>query len=915
MRFAILGPIEVHTDDGVVRVPGNRPRALLGLLLLHANQAVSAERIAVALWGEEARAGAVKTVQVNVARLRKALGDRDVLVTTPTGYRLCVGPDELDLDRFSELLDDGRRLLASGAPEHAAEVLRAALALWRGPPLADLAFEPFAQGEIARLQELRLSALEARVEADLAAGRQAELAGELELLVQEHPLRERLHGQLMLAHYRSGRQAAALEAYRRARETLVSELGIEPGPELRSLEREILEQAPSLAPVPARRPALPQPPNPTLGREHDLRAARDALQGTRLLTLTGPGGVGKTRLALELARALAPEFADGARFIALASIAEPQHVPGVVAHALGVLPVSGETPAEALARELSTSDVLLVLDNFEHLLDAAPLLAGLLAATDRVRLLVTSRGPLRLSGETVLTVDPLAPDAATALFAERADAAGNGAAAEPDVTAAICARLDGLPLAIELAATRVAVLPPRALLQRLDRRLELLTTGVRDADPRQRTLQATIDWSHELLDDRARALLRRLAAFRGGCTLDAAGHVCGGEGLLDAALALVDHGLLRRDATARGEPRFSMLETIREYATARLVESAEEGAIRRRHAEYFTAIAERLGLTARASADVAPIDGLEREHDNLRAALDWAAEAGAHDLELRLTGALWWFWFVRGHAAEGLGRLDQALSTADATEPARVEALLGRAFLSAWLGAPEQSEADAYELVAIADAAGDLALRTKALHRLGLAAHWRGDLDRASAIHSEAAALARQLGDAEQLSMALVNLGDLALLQGRFERAAEISAEAVELRHGLGNTELLAAGQSNLGSALLGLHRAAEAAEQFRPSARLAEEIGHAEGVGYALDGLGAAEAALGHPELAARLLGAADAALEAANASLQGFEAERRDGVIARLRVELGPGRFDAALVAGRAMTPREALASAPDP
>src|SRR3954471_2667762 len=347
MEFGILGPLEVRADGRTVALGGAKPRAVFAVLALHAHQPVSAERLAVALWGEDAPPSAVKTVQVYVARLRKALEDPDALVTTPAGYRLRVGPGELDAERFERQVADGRQALAAGRAEEAAAELRAALGLWRGPPLAELATTPFAPAEIARLEEQHLAAVEVRLDAALAAGRHAELIGELQQLTRRHPWRERLHAQVMLALYRSGRQADALEAYRHAREVLVEQLGIEPGAELHDIHEAILAHAPAIdaPPAPQSLPggrALPAPPNRTIGRAHELEAIGERLQSgsLRLLTLTGPGGVGKTRLAIEAARTAEGNFAHGARFVPLAALQWSEDVAAGIVISLGIVVLS-----------------------------------------------------------------------------------------------------------------------------------------------------------------------------------------------------------------------------------------------------------------------------------------------------------------------------------------------------------------------------------------------------------------------------------------------------------------------------------------------------------------------------------------------------------------------------------------------
>jgi DNA-binding SARP family transcriptional activator len=494
VQFRILGPLEVLDDQGrPLALGGPKQRALLAVLLLDAGAVVSAERLVDELWGDAPPGSARSVLQVYVANLRKVLEPARarraagwVLRTRSPGYLVAVGPDDLDLGRFERLAEQGRAALAAGDAEKAAGLLRGALELWRGPALADVALEASGQAEVTRLEERRLAAVEDRIQAELALGRHHELTGELEALVAAHPLRERLHGQLLLALYRSGRQAEALAAYRRTRQVLAEELGIDPGRPLQELERAILAQDPGLDWTPAavsasqrtscRRPGtLPVPPTPLIGREQALAEVTALVrQGhTRLVTLTGVGGTGKSRLALQAAADLAGEFPDGAWFVALAPVADPQLVLATLAQALGVKEAGGQPLQERLHEELRALRLLVVLDNFEHLLAAAPAVTGLLAACPDLAVLVTSRAALRVSGEQIYEVPPLAtPDLATlqdvtlpaggdgllandavALFVTRARAV------RPDFTltpanatavATVCARLDGLPLALEL---------------------------------------------------------------------------------------------------------------------------------------------------------------------------------------------------------------------------------------------------------------------------------------------------------------------------------------------------------------------------------------------------------------------------------------------------------------------------------
>src|SRR5215211_4603187 len=550
MEFRILGPLEVRRDRRAVAVPGGKPRAVLAVLLLHANEPVNAERLAVALWGEDAPAGAIRTVQVYLSRLRRALGENERLTTSRAGYRLRVRAGELDRERFERLVEDGRRALAEGRAEQAGRLLREALALWRGPPLADLAFEPFAPAEIVHLEEQRLAAVEARVEADLAAARHAELVPELQRLIDEHPLRERLRGQLMLALYRSGRQADALEAYRRTREVLVEQLGIEPSAELRALEQAMLMHDPALSvDAPAgvepggaakgggRRTRIPHPPTATIGRDADLERLRAVVcdPAVGLVTVVGPPGVGKTRLAIEAAWAVASQLRDGAVFVSLAA-----------------------------------------LDGFEHVLDAAPLVAELLTAAPELTVVATSREPLRVRAERLVRVDPLAVPAQTdtdwsierargavELFVAVARARDPGFTVGRHNWSAVvesCRRLDGLPLAIELAAGRVGLLSVPDLLAGLRSGLDALGAGPRDAPSRQRTLAATLEWSYGLLAATEQRAFLALAVFAGGCTLDAAQAVTGTP--LEALEALVAKNLLLVDRRPDRSARLGMLETV-----------------------------------------------------------------------------------------------------------------------------------------------------------------------------------------------------------------------------------------------------------------------------------------------------------------------------------------------------------------
>jgi predicted ATPase/DNA-binding SARP family transcriptional activator/tetratricopeptide (TPR) repeat protein len=745
MEFGILGPLEVRDGAGspVRRVPGAKERALLADLLVNAGRVVSVDRLVEDLWGDHPPGNPANTLQGRVSALRRALGPAGarLVVTSPPGYRLAVDPGRLDAARFERLVAEATAL---DAPEaRATRLLEEALALWRGLALAEFADQPWAQAEAARLEELRLAATEALVGRRLAVGGHAGLVGELEALVAAHPTRERPRGQLMLALYRSGRQADALAVYQDTRAVLVEELGIDPSPELQRLHQAILVQDPALeaagpAPEPLRH-NLPERLTSLVGRDEELREVAKLLDQHRLVTVTGPGGAGKTSVAVELARRLVGGHPDGVWLVELAAVGDPALLAEVVAAALGLGEEPGTPappPAARLAGFLRDKALLLVLDNCEHLAAACAVLVGrLLGAAPRVRVLATSREVLGVAGEVVWPVPPLtvpgepgqagpggaqaavpgepgragpggAQDAVPAgvpdlvgeaaaeevgagvlsgpdgdgaapevlagydavrLFVERAAAADPGFAldaANAPVVAELCRRLDGLPLAIELAAARVRALPVPEIAARLEDRFRLLGGGGRTSDPRQRTLRATIDWSWELLEEPDRRLWRRLAVFSGGWTVAAAEAVCGGDGLdegaiLEGLFRLVDRSLV---VAAGGEPaRFTMLESLRAYAAERLAEAGETEALGARHTAWSLALAEEAAVHRTARPWLRRV---RADYDNLRAALDRAVAGGDLDTALRLAGALGWYWST-SHTIEGRQRLAGVLALAE----------------------------------------------------------------------------------------------------------------------------------------------------------------------------------------------------------------------------------------------------------
>jgi predicted ATPase/DNA-binding SARP family transcriptional activator len=630
MRFGVLGPVAVWTDDGTaVKVADRKVRAVLAELLVDAGRPLPASRLIDDLWGDQLPANPGNTLQTRVSQLRRALdraepGGRALVVSQPPGYLLRVAPDAVDAGRFRALVAEAR---TAADPGDRAALLADALALWRGPAYADFAEQAFARAAIDRLEEERLVALEELAETRLALGESAHLIGELAGLVAQHPLRQRLRAAYMRALHRTGRQSEALATYRELRDHLAEQLGLDPGPELAALHQAILRQDPQLAP-----PAhtnLPAPLTALIGREEAVLQVSARLGAGRLVTLTGPGGVGKTRLAVEVARQQAARYADGVRLVELAAVdqgpgSSGQPVEAQLVRVIStVLGLDGDAlgPAEdvedlvdQLARRLRDRESLLVLDNCEHVIGpVARLTELLLRAAAGLRVLATSREPLEIPGEQLWDVPPLElPEPATSdpvvlskasavqLFVTRAAAADAGFQLSTEnarAVAAICVRLDGIPLALELAATRVRAFGVHGVAERLGDRFRLLSAGLRGAPARQQTLRAVIDWSWGLLTEPERAVLRRLALHPDSCTRQAAEAICSGAGVStvdvsDLLARLVDRSLLVR-IDAPGGGRYRLLESVGAYCLERLHESGEFETVLQRHIAYYVGLSNR----------------------------------------------------------------------------------------------------------------------------------------------------------------------------------------------------------------------------------------------------------------------------------------------------------------------------------
>ena len=677
MPFRVLGPVEVVVGGRRLEMGIERRRAILAALLAARRQVVAATRLAEAVWGPEPPPSFEGTLRSHVSRLRGTLAQHAAgaaaVETEPGGYRLDIGAGGVDAERFADLVAEARRV---GASDPAAAVAGYAEAegLWRGAAFGDLADREIVRAEAVRLEALRASAATERVEAQLALGHHEAVIGELEAWVASEPLAEHVHGQLMRALYRSGRQADALAVYRRLQERLRDELGVDPSPPVQVLHEQMLRKDPELeAPRQPRRTEDARPAGggavasvpaeslaPLFGRDEDVGWVAGLLAEARLVTLTGPGGVGKTRLAERVGEVAAERFDDGVVWVGLASVSDAGSVGAALLNALDVPQQVGGSVEETLVAAVGTRRLLVVLDCCEHVLGAvAALVATVLGGCTNAAVLATSREPLRLSGERVWRVPPLrvpgtdadtdevAEAPAVALFCARAAAAESSFAltdGNATVVAELCRRLDGVPLAIELAAARVRAMAPVDLLARLSDRFELLTGGPPHEAGRHRTLEAVVAWSHDLLDEREARLFERLSVFAGSFTLEAAEQVCAGDELAAGEVAgvlaeLVDKSMVTVERTGEAV-RYRLLDTLRAYGAARLAETGTADAVRDAHAAYHVALAEELGPRLRSPDEKAALSAIHAAFDDLRLAQQRLLDTGEVDGALRLPGAL-----------------------------------------------------------------------------------------------------------------------------------------------------------------------------------------------------------------------------------------------------------------------------------
>jgi predicted ATPase/DNA-binding SARP family transcriptional activator/Tfp pilus assembly protein PilF len=925
MEFGLLGPLEVSCAGKPVELGGHKQRALLGVLVLNANGVIAADRLVELLWADEPPATAIHALHVHVSQLRKALmaaGSSARIRTHPTGYWIEVDPDELDVTRFEHLVATGRQALTRGSAQTALEAFGRALDLWRGPALADFVAESFAAGERARLEELRILALEGRFDAQLALGLHAKAVVELQSVAAEHPLRQGLQAQLMLALYRSGRQAEASDVFQRLRSRLRDELGMEPGPDLQLLLRHILthDSALQVAPGSAKVGNLPIPLTDFIGRRQAVAKVRRLLGQHRLVTLLGVGGVGKTRLALEVASQLASEELAGVWLVDLSSVLNPARVVDAIATSLGLARHGSRSSRAILVERLSTEPAFLVLDNCEHLVaGCAEIVLELLKQTAGTRVLATSRQPLQVPGEVTWPVPPLTLPSAGGVSASAAvraseavqlfEARAKSADTDFELTSenvgavvSICRGLDGIPLAIELAAALVRGMSPAEIGDRLTDRFGLLKQGGPGAPPRQRALAGALDWSHQLLSEPQQLLFRRLAIFAGSFDLASVEAVCADELIIRSEVAnillqLVDRSLVARDGKLNERSRYRLLETVRSYARANLSESGEEPKFAANHAAHHHDRAEVVWSeypnTVRTHAE------LNADIDDIRAAIDWCCSE-APELGMEILGALGYFLLSLGYHREGLEWLHKirTASGQDVQVPTRTLIIEARmrelegdydAALVAVEVALAQSRRDedrSYEAEAQLEMGGieinlgryrsagarlkrSLALFTqlgerqhagRVLNELGLMAWHRGRL-RVAQRHFEASiAAADRNWELANLAIPIGNLGAIAFELGELDRARSLTEQTLGLArlHGMRPTVVAALG--TLGDIERKAGDPAAAKRHYSEALDLAAQLGLGDLVIENIEGIALVAHAQGLEARALRLLAAASA-------------------------------------------------------
>lgn len=959
--LCVLGSIRVLSGEHELDLGAPAQRRVLAALALAVGRPVSVDRLIDISWPETPPASARNLIQGYISGLRRVLALDRIAGTaiatverTPGGYRLVVDHDQIDAGRFEGLLERAGR--STAAPAESLALLDEALALWKGDALADFAEEPFARREAARLEELRLVAMERRFAARLDLGDHEAVLAELQAFAATHPERERTIAMVVTTLYRAGRQTEALETLASTSARLREELGLELTPELRALELRVLQHDPSLAePPPAPEMRLPLPASSLVGRRSEIAEVTQALQRARLVTLVGPGGVGKTRVATAAASAADPTRFEGVWFVDLTPVRSGAGVLRTVADALGVREASGSSPMDAVAATLRSRPVLLVVDNCEHVIDdVVPTVAELLQRCPAARVLATSREPLHLQGEVLRAIAPLALVAPTdggasdavQLFVERAAAAQPGFALDPartELAAAICNRLDGLPLAIELAAPMVRSLSLSQISDMLKRRISGLPLGPRDAADRHRSLEATLGWSCALLTEPQRCAFESLAVFVGAFDLDAVEKLLStdtadgnGREHLDRLVATSLASVVDPNADPL---RFRLLAVTREFAEARLKARGDDAVWRTRHASVFADRAEQAARGLRTADAARQLDAIAADLEDIRAALQWSLQqAGDRTVGQRLAASLAWFWFIRGPLGEASDWLTAATSF-PVDDPALRRRLLHAASLTAMARADLTR---AHELAeqhrAEAALAADPADEAEATETLGLLAWIRSDYDEARRLLRQAVEtsevagatwsaigqrtslgrVALDIGDREEaraeleraltsarahgepfnVAVALEFLAQLALRDGDLTTAGALVDASVEHYRSLGYEEGIASSLQTSAAVARQRGDLADALRRYRESVERCLRVGTTGGIPSALEGLASIAFAEGSPDRSLQLLAAAGALRARLGVPAPASLVAEHDELVASLRRSLGDS-FDASWAA----------------
>jgi predicted ATPase/DNA-binding SARP family transcriptional activator len=920
LKLYVLGPFRVKSEQDPLPLPARKDQSLLAYLVLHPQPSGhTREKLAALLWGDSPDAQARSSLRTALKNLRQQLGTHLLLADRETIQINPASPLWVDAREFEEQM--------SSAPE-------SAIALYSGELLADL-YDDWIFPERERYRELYLNALLELTQAARAASEYGRAIEYAHKVLAADPANERAHQHLMFCDLALGDRSAALKQYDACARALQTELAVEPSRETTALYQWIKQTPSERASLAAQITNLPIPLSSFIGRKQEVTELKERITTSRLLTLTGAGGSGKTRLTIQVATDLIDQFHDGVWWVGLAPLSDEALVPHAVAQALGVREIPNQPLRETLISFLHHKRLLLVLDNCEHLIAAcAQLVDDLLTHCAKLRILATSREALGIIGESVYQVPTLSlpytlyasvhqvlEHEATRLFVERALAAkADFALNEQNAFAVgqICQRLDGIPLAIELAAARVKVLFPREIAARLDNRFELLTSGSRTALPRHQTLRATIDWSHNLLTEPERILFRRLSVFAGGFMLDAAKEVCSGAGLkqvqlLDLLSHLVDKSLILAEAPHPAEEgaRYRSLETIREYAREKLREAEEQDVLSDRHLEFFVNWVEEVEPKLEHAKQLRWLDRLELEIDNLRTAIDWALESQKTNTALRLVSGLRRFWFIRNHHTEGVERLKTILDRPDAIQPtpARLKALNTYLFMLWPSGQLAEVQPVSEETLALARQLGDRWNTAVALLWLGVGLTSQGDYPPARSYLEQSLEIWRELGDMAYTGCACAFLGELAALQGDIARAQALCEQAVVLLNETKDYPFLAIPLRHLGQFAM------FQGELLKAKALINESLQHNwttrdyRGVGACLAALGGLSMVQGERKRAAQLFGVVDTVLKLIGTSMNPFDQQQYEHNLSQLREQLEEVAFGAAWAKGRALTLEQAI------